>query len=257
MEKLDSLRKEIAKRGNLLVAFSGGVDSTFLAKVAHDVLGGKALALTIDSGTLPRSELEEAKRLAGRIGIKHRIAKVPLNPQTIKNPKDRCYHCKKEVVNIFKDIAREEGLDTIAEGATFSDLGDHRPGIRAGEEGGIWHPLVEFKFTKDEIRSYARKMGLPNWNKPSMACLASRVPYGSEITAERLKRIEEGEDFLKSEGLRQVRVRDHEGLARIEVDDLDKFLKLDFKEINEKLRSLGFCYVTLDLGGYRAGGVNG
>jgi uncharacterized protein len=256
MDKSGSLKKEIAERGNLLIAFSGGVDSSFLAKLAYDVLGGNALAVTVDSETLPRSELEAAKRVAKEIGIRHKIVRVSLNPRMIENTRDRCYYCKKEIARVLRGVGREEGLDTIADGASFSDCDEYRPGIKAAGEEGIWHPLMDFKFKKEEIREYARAMGLSNWDKPSMACLSSRIPYGSELTVKKLKRVEKAEEFLKSKGLGQVRVRDHDGVARIEVAELDKFLKLDFKGVHEKLRGFGFDYVTLDLKGYRAGSMN-
>lgn len=258
MSKLDSLKEAIKSKGKVLVAFSGGVDSSLLAKVAYDVLGENALAVTVDSETLPRRELKEAKRIANEIGIRHKVVKFSeLENQRFKeNPPERCYYCKKETANILKKIAKEGGYTTIADGVGYSDYNEYRPGIKAADEEGIWHPFVELKITKNEIREMAKELDLSIHSKPSSACLSSRIPYGTEITVEKLKRIEEAEDYLKGLGLEQVRVRDHEGIARIEVEDFDFFLNLDLNEIDKKLKSFGFDYVTLDLQGYRAGSMN-
>jgi len=258
MSKLDSLKEAIVSKGKVVVAFSGGVDSSLLARVAFDVLGENALAVTVDSETLPRRELEESRRIADEIGIRHDIVEFSeLENQRFKeNPPERCYYCRKETASILKKIAKEKGYTTIADGVGYSDYDEYRPGIKAADEEGIWHPFVELRITKNEIREMAKELGLSIHGKPPSACLSSRIPYGNEITAEKLKRVEEAEDYLKGLGLEQVRVRDHEGIARIEVEDFDFFLNLDLNKIDKKLKSIGFDYVAVDLKGYRAGSMN-
>ncbi|MBN2517539.1 MAG: ATP-dependent sacrificial sulfur transferase LarE [Candidatus Altiarchaeota archaeon] len=255
--KLDLLKEAIKSKGKVLIAFSGGVDSSLLARVAYDVLGKDALAVTLDSETLPRRELEGAKRIAKEIGIRHKVVKFSelKNRRFKENPPERCYYCKKETAKILKRIADGAGY-TIAGGVSYSDYGEYRPGIKAADEEGIWHPFVELKISKKDIRVWAKKLGLSVHDKPSSACLSSRIPYGIEITTENLKRVELAEDYLKGLGLKQVRVRDHMGIARIEVEDFNAFMKLDFDEVDRKIRSLSFDYVTLDLKGYRAGSMN-
>jgi uncharacterized protein len=257
--KLERLKQRIADRGNLLIAISGGVDSSLLTKVAYDVLAEKALAVTLDSETLPRSELEHAKEVAKTIGVKHIIVPFSelLNGDFVKNPTNRCYYCKKESARILKKVASDNGIKCIVDGVNFSDLDENRPGIKASDEEGIWHPLAEVGITKQEVRILAKEIGLSTWNKPSMACLSSRIPYGERITSEKLKMIEDAEEILKSLGFSQIRVRKHGDIARIELleDEMEKLFGLKEKVIKE-LRRIGFKYITVDLEGYRSGSMD-
>lgn len=262
-KKLEDLRKILNEKENLVVAFSGGVDSGFLLKVAHDVLGEKVLSVTIESELFPRRDLEHVKSFLDRTGIKHKI--VPFSWQSaedfVRNPFDRCYVCKKVFARILKEVATEEGITTIAEGVTVSDFDEHRPGIVASKEEEVWHPLVETGITKTEVKQIAKETGLPFWNKPPNACLATRIEYGERITVEKLEMIEKAEDFLKDMGFRQVRVRLHRsGIARIEVKKEEMAVLFDTKMlecISENLKMFGFNYVTLDLEGYRSGSMDG
>ena len=258
-EKLERLKQRIAERGNLLIAFSGGVDSTLLTKVAYDVLGEKALAVTLDFETLPRSELEHAKKIAKTIGVKYLI--VPFselrNEEFVKNPPNRCYYCKKESARILKAIAAGKGMKCIADGVNLSDLDENRPGIKACDEEGIWHPLAEVGITKSEVRIIAKEVGLSTWNKPSMACLSSRIQYWERITKEKLKMIEDAEEVLKVVGFSQIRVRKHGDIARIELVKEEMKMLLELKEkIVSELKGIGFNYITVDLEGYRSGSMD-
>jgi len=262
-KKLEALRRKIGGEEKLLVAFSGGVDSGLLLKVASDVLGKeRVLAVTVDSELFPRRELEQVKGFVTHAGIIHKIVQFPWqnNDAFVKNPHDRCYYCKREFAKRLKGIAAEEGITTIAEGVTVSDFGEYRPGLAAAEEEGVWHPLVEVGITKYEVRQIAKEIGLPFWDKPSSPCLATRVEYGERLTKEKLKMIESAEDFLKDLGFKQLRVRlHHGGLSRIEIaneelEDLCDFEVL--KAVSRKLKALGFTYVTLDLEGYRSGSMD-
>ncbi len=262
-EKLEELRREIGEKENLLVAFSGGVDSGFLLKVAHDLLGKeRVLAVTVDSELFPRRELADLKEFLKHTDISHKIVRFSWqrSDDFVRNPYNRCYYCKRECAKLLKDIAAEEGITTIAEGVTLSDIDEHRPGIVASREGGVWHPLVEVGITKNEVRHLAKEIGLPFWAKPSSPCLATRIEYGERITEERLKMIEAAEDFLKDRGFKQFRVRLHRGgIARIEVDkkELNAFCDATIiEEVYRKLIILGFNYVTLDLEGYRSGSMD-
>ncbi|MBA7495425.1 Pyridinium-3,5-bisthiocarboxylic acid mononucleotide synthase [subsurface metagenome] len=260
-EKLASLKKILSNMGSVLIAFSGGVDSTFLLKVAHDVLGKKIVAATASSETYPASELEAAKKIARKLGVKHLIIQTEeLTKQDFaKNSPQRCYFCKRELFSRLNKIARGQGLNYVADASNYDDLADFRPGRQAGQELGIKSPLKEARLTKAEIRSFSHKMNLPTWNKPSLACLASRIPYGTRITREKLKRIDEGERFLKGLGIRQLRIRDHDGIARIEVpqEEMNLFWQGNMvRLIIDKLKRLGYTYVTLDLEGYRPGSMN-
>lgn len=252
--------RDILRGKSALVSFSGGVDSTLLAFLARWICT-RSLAVTAASPTLGIGELEGARKLASLIGIPHRVIEYDEleNPEFAKNPRERCYHCKKGLLEAMVGIAAEEDYDMVLEGTNATDMGDHRPGRRAVIELRVRSPLLEAGLTKPEVRSLSRAFGLPTWNKPSMACLASRIPYGSPITHERLARIGEAENFLKSLGFDVVRVRDHDGLARIEVDK-DRIKDLSTPAVSgsivAKLRSLGFVHVCVDLLGYRTGSMN-
>ncbi len=257
--KLDKLRKVIKDSGSLVVAFSGGVDSSLIAKVAFDELGDKSVAVTIASDTLSHRELETAKKVADEIGINHEIVKHSelVNEHFVRNPVDRCYHCKKEEMDVMKEVASRKGFAKIAFGVNMSDFGEFRPGIKALREENFFEPLVEAGIGKDEIPQLGAELGLSNYDLPSTTCLASRIPYGEEITKDKLERIEEGENFIHDLGVRQVRVRNYNDIARIEVDDdqIESMVK-NRKKIMKKFRELGFVYISLDLEGYRSGSMN-
>lgn len=259
-ERLEELKGEMRKKGNILVALSGGVDSSVVAKIAHDCLGDKALAVVADSETLPRAELEEAKRVAREIGIHLKVISFSELEckDFVENPPERCYYCRKELSRELKKIADSMNIKTIADGINSSDFGEHRPGIRAADEDGIWHPFVEFGLGKNEVRQLARLLELSVSDKPSMACMSSRIPYGEKITREKLERVEKAEALLKDMGFVQVRVRAHADIARIEVprDEIVRFLEADTRTIADRFKKLGFNYVTLDLEGYRSGSMD-
>ncbi|NAS89450.1 ATP-dependent sacrificial sulfur transferase LarE [ANME-1 cluster archaeon AG-394-G21] len=262
MEKLKLLKKKIEEKENLLVAFSGGVDSGFLLKVAHDVLGEKVLAVTVYSELFPKRELEEVESFLRLTCIPHKIAQFyPLrNDNFARNPCNRCYYCKRDFAKILKELATEECITTIAEGVTSSDIDEYRPGIAASKEEGVWHPLVEVGITKHEVRQIAKEIGLPFWDKTPSPCLATRIEYGERITLEKLKMIEEAEEFLKDLGFKQLRVRLHRGgIARIEVakEELAGFFDTNVLDVvSKRLKTLGFNYVTLDLEGFRSGSMD-
>lgn len=260
--KLEDLKENLRKNiKSAVIAFSGGVDSTFLLKIAHDILEDKIIAVTATSSAYPKRELEEAKKYARLIGVKHLI--IESEELDIKgyreNPINRCYYCKKELFSKLKKIAEENNVAYILDGANLDDTGDFRPGMRASKELGVLSPLKEAELTKEDIRKLSKKMGLPTWNKPSFACLASRFPYGNEINSQKLKMVEEAEQFLLNLGFKQVRVRHHNEIARIEVapEERDKFFNINLMdEVGKKLKEIGFTYVTLDLLGYRTGSMN-
>ena len=259
--KLKQLRERLRRIESAVVAFSSGVDSTFLLRVAHEELGEHVVAATIRSHTFPKRELDEAAAFCRAEGVRHVVIDSDeLNiPGFAENPPDRCYHCKKELFSKLLAFARENGLAVVLEGSNLDDDGDYRPGRRAIQELGIVSPLHEAGLTKAEIRALSREMGLPTSDKPSFACLASRFPYGERITAAALERVERAEQWLLDAGfgLTQLRVRSHGDLARIEVPPGDiPRLAARAAEIAAAFKELGFAYVTLDLRGYRTGSMN-
>jgi len=259
--KLEQLKKNLRDMGTLLSAYSGGVDSTFLAVTAHDVLGQNSLAVFASSPVAPPMEKEEAESLARRIGLRFRVieSKEMENPAFVANPPERCYYCKRELFSELKPIALAEGLKWIADGTNADDLHDFRPGRKASAEAGIRSPLLEAGLTKAEIRRLSRAKNLPTWDRPASPCLASRIPYGIPVTAETLNKIARGEQYLHSLGFRQLRLRHHGDIARIELDQED-MVKIITPEIRQdivtKLKALGYKYVALDLTGYRTGSLN-
>lgn len=261
-EKQQKLKQYLSSLNKVLVAFSGGVDSTFLLHSAKQVLGqNNVLAIIAESPTYPKDEIELAQKLCQEFGVSYQIVKTDefLDRNFVSNPKDRCYFCKKELFSKLLKIARESGIEQVLDGSNFDDQTDYRPGGRAKLELGIKSPLMELGFTKQEIRALSKKGNLPTWDKPSYACLASRIPYGTEITPELLVRIEEGEKFLRELGFRQLRVRHHGAIVRIEIEkeDLGKIMSSGTMDrIAKKFENLGYTYVTLDLKGYRTGSMN-
>lgn len=259
--KYENLKKNLQDLHSMVVAFSGGVDSTFLLKTAHDVLGDQVIAVTARSLSFPKRELEAARAFAAGSGIRH----VVVDSEELdidgfsKNPTNRCYLCKTELFTKIKAIAEQNGLEQVAEASNTDDNGDYRPGLMAVAELGIKSPLREAGLSKQEIRELSKEMGLSTWNKPSFACLSSRFPYGESITSERLRMIDEAEQFLLDLGFHQVRVRYHGNLARIETDEagFQSMIQPTLRqEVHAKLQEIGFTYIALDLKGYRTGSMN-
>jgi pyridinium-3,5-biscarboxylic acid mononucleotide sulfurtransferase len=259
--KLDRLHGILEATGGVVVAYSGGVDSTLVATVASRALGDRALAVTAVSPSLAPGEAEEARRVASQLGIRHRTVRTYETERRdyLANGTDRCYHCKNELYDVLVRVAQEDEFGTVVSGANADDLGDFRPGLIAAAEHGVRHPLVEVGMSKPEVREAARMLEIPAWDKPASACLSSRIPFGVRITVEELSKVGRAERLLKDLGFRQCRVRVHGDVARIEVEggDLERLATPEVRDrVVEGLRSLGYRYVTLDLEGFRSGSLN-
>jgi uncharacterized protein len=259
--KLESLRQLIKQLESVAVAYSGGVDSTFLLKVAHEVLSDNVIAVTARSSTYPEREFREAADFVQKAGIRHVVIKSEeLDIEGFAdNPTNRCYFCKRELLSKVIAVAQSNNIRHVVEGSNIDDLGDYRPGRQAIRELGVGSPLTQAGLGKEEIRILSKKMDLPTWQKPAFACLASRFPYGQKITRDKLQVVDQAEQFLLDLGFRQVRVRHHDSIARIEVSAAErgKFFNMDMMDrIYEKFRQLGFMYTALDLKGYRTGSMN-
>lgn len=260
-DQLTQLQAIFADMDRALIAYSGGIDSTLVAKIAHDVLGDRALAITADSPSLMPEDLEDARVQAAEIGIRHEVVNTDelSNPNYASNPVNRCYFCKSELHDTLKPLALERGYPYVVDGVNADDLRDYRPGIQAAKERGVRSPLAEVGLIKLEVRQLAKDLGLPWWDKPAQPCLSSRFPYGEAITAEKLQRVGRAERYLRQLGLKELRVRSDGDTARIELPpaQIKEFvLTLDLPTLVKQFQDLGFTYVTLDLEGYRSGKLN-
>lgn len=256
-QKYEKLKDIIKNLGSAIVAFSGGVDSALVVKIAYDVLGSEAIAVTADSPSLPRRELEETKRVAQQIGIKHMVINTEetKNGNYLKNPNNRCYYCKSELYTELKEFSKKTGIKNILNGTNFDDLGDYRPGLIAADENNVISPLKDAKITKNEVRELAKHLGLEVWDKPSSPCLSSRVPYGQEITMKKLAMIEEAENFLKDFGIKELRVRHFGDAARIEVNESDKLIvDENFDSIEKRFSEIGFSNIIIS--NFKSGNLN-
>lgn len=261
-EKINKLRKILKDLKSVAVAYSGGVDSTFLLAMAKEVLEKNILAITATSPMIPTFEIKEAKTIARKLKVKHRLIKTsPLeNPALKYNPRDRCYICKKSLFIKFLNLAEKYGYSYLVDGTNFDDLNSSRPGLKALAELGIRSPLAEAGLTKKDIRKYSKIMGLPTWDSPALACLATRVPHGEEITETKLAQIDQAEEFIRGLGFRQVRVRYHFPIARIEIDPeaISNIIEpLTRKKVVEKLKAIGFDHIVIDMEGYKSGSMDG
>ena len=259
--KFQNLKKILSEMDSVLVAYSGGVDSTLVLRVAKDVLGDKVFAITATSSVYPAEEIEQAKALAQNLGVRHKIIETQelSNPKFVNNPQNRCYWCKRELFAELISIARKNDLSYVLDGTNLDDMDDFRPGMKAAHEFGVRSPLREAMLTKEDIRSVSKRLGLPIWSKPSLPCLASRFPYGMKITEENLVKVGQAETFLKMLDLTQVRVRHHNTIARIEVpkEDIPKlFEETARSRLLSYLKKLGYSYVAVDIEGYRTGSMN-
>ena len=258
MNKIEQLKDAMRSHGRLGVLFSGGLDSALVARLAHDALGDHTAALTIDSAVVPRSEMAMARELAAEIGIRHYVLRLnELEQEHFKlNPPDRCYSCRKVRDSAAWRWAEGHAFESIADGLSYSDLSDYRPGLRAATEDNIWHPFIEFKVTKDEIRDMSQELGLSGWDRPSMACLASRFPHGCAVSPDRVERVDLAEDYLRGLGFAKARVRHFPyNLAVVEVDDPVKAITLR-NQIVGRLRELGFAFVSMDMEDFTSGKMN-
>jgi len=258
-EKLERLEEYLTNLEKLAVAFSGGVDSTFLLKVAHMILGDNVVAITVNGAIHPGWEIESSKEIASRIGVRQILLDMDIfkNENIVTNPPDRCYHCKMAIFSMIKKTAKSYGIDNVADGSNIDDAGDYRPGMRALKELGILSPLRDAGLGKEEIRILSKELGLPTWDKPALSCLATRIPYNTRITEETLSMIEAGEDFLRGLGFSQIRLRHLGNLAKIEVPPEDMMRLLGLREmVVKKLREIGYTYITMDMEGYNMGSMN-
>ncbi|HET9016760.1 MAG TPA: ATP-dependent sacrificial sulfur transferase LarE [Thermomicrobiaceae bacterium] len=257
--KYDELRGLMASLGSVVVAYSAGVDSTLVLRVARDVLGDRVVAATGLSDTYPEEEMAEARALAAELGVRHVMVRTEelTDPRYAMNSHQRCFFCKQELYGKLREVADEHGLEHIVDGTNADDLGDHRPGLRAARERGVRSPLQEVGFTKEEIRALSSELGLRTWDKPAFACLSSRFPYGTPITLTALRQVADGERAMRRLGFRGFRVRHHDTVARLEVDvaDFNRVLE-HHDEIVAALQAVGYRYVALDLQGYRRGSLN-